>query len=159
MLHACSVIWLMWYYFHRSHNGGSHYSEVLMIAMASHFPGVSVVYWTVCSCADQRRQQISASLTFVMGIHRWPVNSPHKGPVTQKMLPFDDVIMTIIFKTSLSFIISIRMYTNSIKYPYEHKSWWRHQMETFSALLAICAEASDAELWCLSWSTSEETVE
>ena len=27
------------------------------------------------------------------GIHRWPVNSPHKGPVTQKMFPFDDVIM------------------------------------------------------------------
>ena len=23
----------------------------------------------------------------------WPVNSPHKGPVTRKMLPFDDVIM------------------------------------------------------------------
>ena len=28
------------------------------------------------------------------GIHRWPVNSPHKGPVTRKMFPFDDVIMT-----------------------------------------------------------------
>ena len=33
------------------------------------------------------------------------------------------------------------------------KAWWRHQMETFSALLAICAgnphtKASDAELWC-----------
>ena len=30
--------------------------------------------------------------------------------------------------------------------------WWRHQMETFSALLAICAGstvASDAELWCI----------
>ena len=27
------------------------------------------------------------------GIHRWPVNSPLKGPVTRKMLPFDDVIM------------------------------------------------------------------
>ena len=27
------------------------------------------------------------------GIHRWPVNSPHKGPVTRKMFPFDDVIM------------------------------------------------------------------
>ena len=25
-----------------------------------------------------------------------PVNSPHKGPVTRKMFPFDDVIMTII---------------------------------------------------------------
>ena len=23
----------------------------------------------------------------------WPVNSPHKGPVTRKMCPFDDVIM------------------------------------------------------------------
>ena len=27
------------------------------------------------------------------GIHRWPVNSPHKGPVTRKMFPFDDVSM------------------------------------------------------------------
>ena len=35
----------------------------------------------------------SASLAFVRGIHRWPVNSPHKWPVTRKMLPFDDVIM------------------------------------------------------------------
>ena len=26
-------------------------------------------------------------------IHRWPVNSPHKWPVTPKMFPFDDVIM------------------------------------------------------------------
>ena len=30
---------------------------------------------------------------FVRGIHRWPVNSPHKGPVTRKMFPFDDVIL------------------------------------------------------------------
>ena len=29
---------------------------------------------------------------FVWGIHRWPVNSPHKGPVTRKMFPFDDAI-------------------------------------------------------------------
>ena len=27
------------------------------------------------------------------GIHRWRVNSPHKGPVTRKMFPFDDVII------------------------------------------------------------------
>ena len=27
------------------------------------------------------------------GIHRWPVNSPHKGSVTRKMFSFDDVIM------------------------------------------------------------------
>ena len=29
------------------------------------------------------------------GIHRWPVNSPHKWPVTRKMFPFDDVIMHV----------------------------------------------------------------
>ena len=27
------------------------------------------------------------------GIHRWPVNFPHKGPVTRKLFPFNDVIM------------------------------------------------------------------
>ena len=30
---------------------------------------------------------------FVWGIHRWPVNSPHKWPVMRKMFPFDDVIL------------------------------------------------------------------
>ena len=41
---------------------------------------------------DQRKHKSSASLAFVRGIHRWPVNSPHKGPVTRKMFSFDDVI-------------------------------------------------------------------
>ena len=31
---------------------------------------------------------------FVRGVYRSPVNSPHKGPVTRKMFPFDDVIMS-----------------------------------------------------------------
>ena len=30
---------------------------------------------------------------FVRGIHRWPVNSHHKGPLTRKTIPFVDVIM------------------------------------------------------------------
>ena len=42
---------------------------------------------TICSCADQRKHQSSASLAFVMGIHRGPVDSPHKGPVTRKLFP------------------------------------------------------------------------
>ena len=46
-----------------------------------------------CSGADQRKHQSSASLAFVGGIHRWPVNSPHKEPLTRKMFPFDDVII------------------------------------------------------------------
>ena len=42
-----------------------------------------------------KNHQSSASLAFVRGIHRWPVNSPHKRPVTRKTFPlnFDDVIM------------------------------------------------------------------
>ena len=36
----------------------------------------------------------STSLAFARGIHWWPVNSPHKGSVTRKMFPFDDVIMS-----------------------------------------------------------------
>ena len=56
-----------------------HYNDVIMSAMASQITGVSIVYWTVCSGADQRIHQSSASLVFVGGFHRWPVYSPHKG--------------------------------------------------------------------------------
>ena len=70
-----------------------HYSDVIMSARAYHITSLTIVYSTVYSGADQRKHQSSASLIFVRGIHRWPVNSPHKGPVTQKMFPFDDVIL------------------------------------------------------------------
>ena len=52
----------------------------------------SFVYSTVYSSTDQRKHQ-SLSLAFVLGIHQWPVNFPHKWPVKRKMFPFDDVIM------------------------------------------------------------------
>ena len=64
-----------------------------MGAKASQMTSLTIVYSTIYSGADQRKHQSSASLAFVWGIHRWPVNSPHKWPVTRKMLPFDDVIM------------------------------------------------------------------
>ena len=66
-----------------------------MSEMASQITSVSIVYLAVYSDADQRKYQSSASLAFVRGIHRGPVNSPHKWPVTRKMFTFDDVIMTI----------------------------------------------------------------
>ena len=69
-----------------------HYSDVIMSTMASQTTSVSIVWSTVCSGADQRKHQSSASLDFVWGIHRSPVHSPHKGPITRKILPFDDVI-------------------------------------------------------------------
>ena len=49
----------------------------------------SIVY----SGADQRKHQSSASLAFVQGIHRRPVNYPHKGPLRRKMLPFHSTRM------------------------------------------------------------------
>ena len=64
-----------------------------MGTMTSQITSLMIVYSTVYSGADQRKHQISASLVFVREITRWPVNSPHKGPVTRKMFPFDDVIM------------------------------------------------------------------
>ena len=70
-----------------------HYSDVKMDALASQITTLTIVYSTVYSGADQRKHQSSASLAFVRRIHRWPMNSPHKGPVTRKMFPFDGVIM------------------------------------------------------------------
>ena len=70
-----------------------HYNDVIMTTMASQFTSLTVVYLIAYSNADQRKHQSSASLAFVRGIQRSPVNSPHKGPVTWKMFPFDDVIM------------------------------------------------------------------
>ena len=87
-----------------------------MGAMASQISSLTIVYSTVYSAADQRKHQSFASLAFVLGIHRWPVNSPHKWPVTRKMFPFDDVIMQ-----------SITVATNINKYQYVsmHRLWWQ----------------------------------
>ena len=71
-----------------------HYSDAIIGAMASQITSLTIVYSTVYSDADQRKHQSSASLAFVRGIHRLPVNCPHKGPETRKMFPFDDVIMS-----------------------------------------------------------------
>ena len=70
-----------------------HYDDVIMGAMASQIISLTIVYSTVYSDAHQGKHQSSASLAFVWGIHRGPVNSPHKWPVTRKMSPFDDVII------------------------------------------------------------------
>ena len=64
-----------------------------MGTVASQIASLTIVNSTVYSGVDQRKHQRSASLAFVRGIYRWPVNSPHKWPVTRKMFPFDDVIV------------------------------------------------------------------
>ena len=70
-----------------------HYIDVIMGTMACQITSLTIVYPIVYSGAGQSKHQSFASLAFVGGIHRGPVNPPHKRPVTRKMLPFDDVIM------------------------------------------------------------------
>ena len=70
-----------------------HYSDVRVDAIASQITSLTIVYSNIYSSPDQSKHQSSASLAFVWGIHRRPVNSPHKWPVTRKMFPFDDVFM------------------------------------------------------------------
>ena len=79
---AMAIVWLK-----------CHCKDVIMNAMASQITGVSIVYSSVGPGADQRKHQSSASLAFVRGIHRWPVDSTYKRPVTRKMFQFDGVIM------------------------------------------------------------------
>ena len=96
-LAAFFVVWMNYYSFTWQYSllqhGCDHYSDVIMGTVASQITSLTIVNSTVHSGADKRKRQSSASLDFVRGIHRWPVNSPHKGPVTRKMFPFDDIIM------------------------------------------------------------------
>ena len=62
----------------------THYNDVTMGEITSQITSLKIVYSTVYSDADERKHQSSASLAFVWGIHRWPVNSTHKWPVTRK---------------------------------------------------------------------------
>ena len=80
-----------------------HYGDVIISLTASQITSLPIVYSTVyyISGSDQRKHQSSASLAFVRGIHQWPLNSPHKWPVTRKMFPFDDVIMEYTLKSNI----------------------------------------------------------
>ena len=114
-----------------------HYNDVTMTTMASQITSLAVVYSIVYSGADQRKHQSSASLAFVRGIHRSPVNSLHKGPVTRKLFPFGDVIMYALFGCGGPLCSS---YSSGLLYwRWGSIPWWLHQMETFAALLALCA--------------------
>ena len=71
----------------------AHYTDVIMSTMAFQITSLSVVYSIDYSGADQRKHQKLRVTGLWVGNSPGPVNSQHKGPVTRKMLPFDDVIM------------------------------------------------------------------
>ena len=84
---SASMDWLLYdsvlYSWEIRRSSWFHCDDVIMGAMASQITSLTIVYSTVYSSADQRKHQSSASLAFVWGIHRGPVNSPHKWPVTR----------------------------------------------------------------------------
>ena len=63
----------------------AHYDDVIMGTIASQITSLTIVYSTVYSGADQSKHQSSASLAFVWGIHRGPVNSPGTGEFPAQM--------------------------------------------------------------------------
>ena len=84
-----------------------------MGTVATQITRLTIIYSTVYSGADQRKHQCSASLAFVRGIHRGPVNSLHKWPVTRKMFPFDDVIMVPDLQMSYNVLTKMVRYQKS----------------------------------------------
>ena len=72
-----------------------------------------------------RKHQSSASLAFVRGIHRGPVNSPHKWPVTRKMFPLDDVIMVYGILIMCSVFVSKGLIISSV-FTCSKSAWKKH---------------------------------
>ena len=68
-----------------------HYNDVIMSAMAFQFTSLTIVYSTAYSRRIKETSRLRVT-DLCGGIHRWPLNSPHKGPVTRKIFPFDDSI-------------------------------------------------------------------
>ena len=103
--------------------GKIHYGDVIMGQIASQITGLTIINSTVYSDADQRKHQRAASLAFVRGIHRGPVNFPHKWPVTRKMFPFDDVIMNLIMNFTDTILAELMMAECPIWFIYSTTSY------------------------------------
>ena len=121
-------------------NAFSHYSDVIMGAIASQITSLTIVYSTVYSGADQRKLQSSRHRPFVWWINRGPVNSPHKGPVTWKKFLFDDAIMALLaLCEKLIFVIcdelkQIGMHTCC--------SWFQTLRRSCDVLIILCVAFS-----------------
>ena len=95
-IYLCLIDWNM-----ESHSKihWNHCNNVIS-AVASKITGVSIVCKTVSTGSDERKHQSSASMAFLRGIHRWPVKSPHKKPLTRKMFPFEESDIFVSLKCS-----------------------------------------------------------
>ena len=103
-----------------------YYNDVIISAIASQITSLTIVYSTVYSDANQGKHKSSASLAFLRGIHRGPVNSLHKWPVTRKMFPFDDVTMNPSIEEGwwITCAISVLKNANISQVYYHQNSSW-----------------------------------
>ena len=136
-----------------------HCSDIIMSAMTSQITSVSIVCSTVCSRVDQRKYQISASLSFVRGIQRSPVDSPHKGPVTRKIFPLGDVIMDYEICTSPICLLRLVNQQSRQSVPirfFSRKKWqesvkWRVNSGSSGRLMIFEVAFSSLFQWMISW--------
>ena len=70
-----------------------HYTDVILSVMASQITGVSIVCFTVCSGADQRKTQTLHVTGLCEGNLPVTYGFPSQRPSDAKMFPLDDVIM------------------------------------------------------------------
>ena len=71
-----------------------------------------------------RKHQSSASLALVRGIPRWLMNILHKGPVTRKIFPFDDVIMSNWKSRIQVFPFRFTLYRYSVWFSFTRVATW-----------------------------------
>ena len=94
--------------------------------MASRIINLTIVYSAVYSGADQRKHQSSALLAFVRGIHRWPVNSPHKGPVTRKC--FHLMTSSCGYRLEADYLDTTSLYSSH--FDFNERPWRRLDIKT-----------------------------
>ena len=83
----------------------------------SQITGNSIFCARTCSGQHERLHATSAFLAFEIGIHRWQVDSPHKGPVMQKC-----------FHVTSFWYYGMQLYLHPYIH-WSHESWTRNRLE------------------------------
>ena len=129
-----------------------HYSDVTMSAMGSQITSFTIVDSTVYLGVDQRKHQLCVT---GLCVGNSPVNSPHKGPVTRQMSPFDDVIMSRCCVISRVFLSYNSKNNRSVNIFYQLSVHKERFNATFDLLFKT---VSAGELVILGAKTSARTV-
>ena len=121
-----------------------------MTTMASQITSLTVVYSTVYSDADKKQTSKLCVTGLSVGNSPGPVNSPHKGPVTQKMFPFEDVIMWrgyehhLVYETHRAKFVDVSVQLMNASNPTMLKSYYNINYLVLTHFEAqICKRISD----------------